>query len=52
MKTPLGQLEPISLRKAWAHEASEFTPWLAQAFAGRVVGFERAGAGRHRAPRR
>jgi hypothetical protein len=31
MKTPLGQLEPISLRKAWAHEASVFPPWLAQA---------------------
>ncbi|MEY4756964.1 MAG: hypothetical protein RJA34_1862 [Pseudomonadota bacterium] len=31
MKTPLGKLERISLRKAWAHEAGEFTPWLAQA---------------------
>ena len=30
MKTPLGKLERISLRKAWAHEAGEFTPWLAQ----------------------
>lgn len=31
MNTPLGTLERISLRKAWAHEAGEFTPWLAQA---------------------
>lgn len=31
MKTPLGQLERISLRKAWAHEAGEFMPWLAEA---------------------
>jgi hypothetical protein len=31
MKTILGKLERISLRKAWAHEAGEFTPWLAQA---------------------
>lgn len=31
MKAPLGKLERISLRKAWAHEAGEFTPWLAQA---------------------
>ena len=31
MKTPLGKLERIQLRKAWAHEAGEFTPWLAQA---------------------
>lgn len=30
MKTNLGKLERISLRKAWAHEAGEFTPWLAQ----------------------
>lgn len=30
MKTPLGKLERITLRKAWAHEAGEFTPWLAQ----------------------
>ena len=30
-KTPLGKLERIPLRKAWAHEAGEFTPWLAQA---------------------
>lgn len=30
MKAPLGKLERISLRKAWAHEAGEFTPWLAQ----------------------
>ena len=31
MKTPLGKLERIQLRKAWAHEAGEFTSWLAQA---------------------
>lgn len=31
MKTTLGKLQRISLRKAWAHEAGEFTPWLAQA---------------------
>lgn len=31
MKIPLGKLERISLRNAWAHEAGEFTPWLAQA---------------------
>ena len=31
MKAPLGKLERIPLRKAWAHEAGEFTPWLAQA---------------------
>lgn len=31
MKTPLGKLERIPLRNAWAHEAGEFTPWLAQA---------------------
>jgi hypothetical protein len=30
MKTPLGKLDRIPLRKAWAHEAGEFTPWLAQ----------------------
>lgn len=31
MKNPLGKLERIPLRKAWAHESGEFTPWLAQA---------------------
>ncbi len=31
MKTLLGKLERIPLRKAWAHEAGEFTPWLAHA---------------------
>ena len=31
MKTQLGKLERITLRTAWAHEAGEFTPWLAQA---------------------
>lgn len=29
MKTPLGKLERIPLRKAWSHEAGDFTPWLA-----------------------
>lgn len=31
MTTTLGKLERISLREAWRHEATEFTPWLAQA---------------------
>ncbi len=31
MKTPLGKLERIPLRRAWSHEALEFTPWLVQA---------------------
>lgn len=31
MKTTLGRLERIPLRRAWAHEAGEFTPWLAEA---------------------
>lgn len=31
MKPPLGKLERIPLRRAWAHEAGEFTPWLSQA---------------------
>ncbi len=31
MKVPLGKLARIPLRNAWAHEAGEFTPWLAQA---------------------
>ncbi|MFC3146446.1 DUF4268 domain-containing protein [Piscinibacterium candidicorallinum] len=30
MKSPLGKLERMPLRRAWAHEAGEFTPWLAQ----------------------
>ncbi|MEJ7139382.1 DUF4268 domain-containing protein [Amphibiibacter pelophylacis] len=30
MKPTLGRLERIPLRRAWAHEAGEFTPWLAQ----------------------
>lgn len=31
MKPSLGKLERVPLRQAWAHEAGEFTPWLAQA---------------------
>lgn len=31
MMASLGKLERIPLRKAWAYEAGEFTPWLAQA---------------------
>lgn len=30
MTTQLGRLESIPLREAWEHEASQFTPWLAQ----------------------
>lgn len=30
MKQKLGRLESISLREAWVHEATEFTPWLAK----------------------
>jgi Domain of unknown function (DUF4268) len=30
MKRQLGKLESIPLREAWEHEASQFTPWLAQ----------------------
>ena len=29
-KPTLGRLERVGLRAAWKHEASEFTPWLAQ----------------------
>jgi hypothetical protein len=31
MKAQLGKLESIPLREAWENEASQFTPWLAQA---------------------
>lgn len=31
MKLKLGQLQQINLREAWKNEASEFTPWLAEA---------------------
>jgi hypothetical protein len=27
---PLSKLERVPLREAWRHEASDFTPWLAQ----------------------
>ena len=30
-KKNLGKLERVTLREAWSHEASEFTPWLAEA---------------------
>lgn len=30
MKKPLSKLERVPLREAWKHEASDFTPWLAQ----------------------
>lgn len=30
MKPQLGKLQRVNLREAWKHEASEFTPWLAQ----------------------
>ena len=30
MSLDLGKLEKLNLRKAWKHESSEFTPWLAQ----------------------
>lgn len=29
MTVPLGRLEPVALRDVWAHEANDFTPWLA-----------------------
>lgn len=29
-KKTLGKLERVTLREAWSHEASEFTPWLAE----------------------
>jgi len=28
---PLSKLERVPLREAWKHEASDFTPWLAEA---------------------
>jgi hypothetical protein len=31
MKSPLGKLERVSLRRAWTHEGGDFTPWLSQA---------------------
>lgn len=30
MTTDLGKLQRVPLRKAWQHEASDFTPWLAE----------------------
>lgn len=40
----LGRLESVELRKAWKHEATEFTPWLANkeniALLGEVIGLE------------
>ena len=44
MRTDLGRLEKVDLRKAWENEASEFTPWLAQeeniALLGDAIGVE------------
>jgi hypothetical protein len=31
MTATLGRLVPVSLREVWAHEANDFTPWLAEA---------------------
>ena len=41
-KPELGTLEPVDLRKAWEHEAHDFTPWLAERLdlLGAVVGIE------------
>lgn len=30
MKSKLGTISPVEVRKIWAHEANEFTPWLAE----------------------
>lgn len=30
MKKPLSKLQRVPLREAWKHEASDFTPWLAE----------------------
>ncbi len=29
-KKPLSRLKRVPLREAWKHEASDFTPWLAE----------------------
>src|SRR5574343_1706004 len=31
MKKPLSKLQRVPLREAWKHEATDFTPWLAEA---------------------
>lgn len=40
----LGRLEPVELRQAWASEAADFTPWLAQpeniALLGTTIGLD------------
>lgn len=42
--SPLGRLTKVELRQAWAHEAHDFTPWLAQpenlALLGEAIGIE------------
>ena len=44
MKRSLGRLERVELRDIWVSEATEFTPWLAQAdnlaVLSEAVGFE------------
>jgi hypothetical protein len=44
MKPALGRLEQVEVRDYWTHEASEFTPWLAQpdniALLGKTIGLD------------
>ncbi len=43
-KAPLGRLQKVELREAWTGEATDFTPWLAQAdniaLLGEAIGIE------------